>query len=199
MNDDPGGRLSRWSRRKLAARRGEALEELPPANQPTPDIDTEKTSAQAIEAENVDVPKLPPIEELTRDSDYTVFLAKNVPETLRRAALQKLWRSDPVFANLDGLNDYCEDLNIVDTPITLAQTSYKVGRGFLDEIDKVLEKVASPKKSNSESDRSIEANSSGAIGADSVGDKIAAPMQEASDGRHGSEPVERREDAKEAD
>ena len=28
---------------------------------------------------------------------------------LRRLALRRLWRSDPVLANLDGLNDYDED------------------------------------------------------------------------------------------
>ena len=86
---------------------------------------------------------LPPIEGLNFQSDYTVFLAKNVPETLRRAALRKLWVSDPVLANLDGLNDYCEDFNIVDTPITLAQTSYKVGKGYFDEAEEKLEKELS--------------------------------------------------------
>ncbi len=57
----------------------------------------------------VAVEDLPDIENLGRGSDYTPFLRKGVPEHLTRQALRKLWRSDPVFANLDGLNDYDED------------------------------------------------------------------------------------------
>ncbi len=65
-------------------------------------------------------------------------MKKNVPEALRRAALRKLWKSDPILANLDGLNDYDEDYNLVDTAITAAQTAYKVGKGYLDEIGEKL-------------------------------------------------------------
>ena len=52
---------------------------------------------------------LPDIESLDEHSDFTVFLKKGVPEALRRQALQRLWRSNPVFANLDGLAEYDED------------------------------------------------------------------------------------------
>ncbi len=161
MSDDVTAKLSRWSQRKLAARRGgalpaephdaeaktrrsdaageapaSALERQQPAAAP-PTGDTDTVTAPMTDAE---LSALPPIEGLNFQSDYTVFLAKNVPETLRRAALRKLWVSDPVLANLDGLNDYCEDLNIVDTPITLAQTSYRVGKGYFDEAEEKLEK-----------------------------------------------------------
>ncbi len=88
-----------------------------------------------------DMPALPPIDELNFESDYTVFLNAKVPETLRRAALRKLWTSDPVLANLDGLNDYDEDYNLVDTTITAAQSAYKVGRGYFDEVKDKLEQV----------------------------------------------------------
>jgi hypothetical protein len=181
MNDDPGGRLSRWSRRKLAARRGEALEELPPANQPTPDIDTEKTSAQAVEAENVDVPKLPPIEELTRDSDYTVFLAKNVPETLRRAALQKLWRSDPVFANLDRLNDYDEDYSFVETIATAVRTSYQVGKGYVDEAEKKLAELESTHSDKDGADERHEQTAEEDVAAHATGDGVVVYNDAAGD------------------
>ncbi|MFQ5765526.1 MAG: DUF3306 domain-containing protein, partial [Rhodospirillales bacterium] len=49
---------------------------------------------------------------LDKDSDFTPFMAENVPEFLRRQALRVLWRSDPVLANLDGLNDYDEDFSL---------------------------------------------------------------------------------------
>jgi hypothetical protein len=140
-SDEFGMRLSRWSQRKLAARRGEAVEEAPRQDEKpaVPAAPAEQSVEGAPAAAAAEAPVLPPIEELTRDSDYTVFLAKNVPESIKNAALRKLWRSDPVFAVLDGLNDYCEDFNATYEPITMAQTAYKVGKGYFDEIVEQLE------------------------------------------------------------
>ncbi len=140
-------RLSRWSERKAAARRGEVLPE--PADEAhaaqgaalDPDLHEPNEVAGTAGAPDDDMPVLPPIGELTAESDYTVFLHAKVPETLRRAALRKLWRSDPVLANLDGLNDYDEDYNVVDTLITSAQTAYRAGSGYVDEIEDKLDKV----------------------------------------------------------
>lgn len=140
-------RLSRWAERKAAARRGEELPEPADEAQPaqTAALDPNGNEPnEAVDAEGApddDMPVLPPIEELNYESDYTVFLNSKVPETLRRAALRKLWTSDPVLANLDGLNDYDEDYNVIDTAITTAQTAYKVGRGYFEEIEEKLEKV----------------------------------------------------------
>jgi len=154
-------RLSRWSQRKLAARRGGALPE-PDAIAPAIEQDREhdkvtgkkppgehalapardpNLSPDAVEQDEdmLTEADLPPIEELSAQSDYTVFLKKNVPEVLRRRALRKLWVSDPVLANLDGLNDYDEDFTIV-TAMTMDDTIYKIGRGLLgDEPEPVLE------------------------------------------------------------
>lgn len=88
--------LSRWSRRKRDARE-EALK--PPAP---------VTPATAEEA-----PELPPLEELGIDSDYRGFLHPKVDETLRRAALKKMF-SDPHFNVMDGLDVYIDDYSISD-------------------------------------------------------------------------------------
>ncbi len=71
-------------------------------------------------------PDLPPVDGLDKDSDYTPFLGDGVPEKLARAAMRKLWRSDPIFAFRDGLDDYDEDYTIVET-IAKALTS-KAGK-----------------------------------------------------------------------
>ena len=97
--------------------------------QVAPAIPEQALSARCAPADE-DVPVLPPIDELNSESDYTVFLKEKVPEALRRAALRKLWTSDPVLANLDGLNDYDEDYNLVDTTIAAVQTAYQAGRGY---------------------------------------------------------------------
>lgn len=149
-----GSRLSRWSQRKLAARHGGAVPEVAedvvakthPGDRPQPSAResneplAETPAVQApVSDEGADVAtaeelaELPSIESLTAQSDYTGFLKKNVPEALRKAALRKLWVSDPILANLDGLNDYDEDFTIV-TAMTMDDTSYKIGRGFLDEV-----------------------------------------------------------------
>lgn len=144
MSDESNGTLSRWSQRKLAARHGAVIDEPPPDKKSvTPPVTAgENSAATAAEAET-ETPELPPIDELTFESDYTGFLHKSVPEALRRAALRKLWASDPLFGFIDGLDDYCEDFNVIDTPITLAQTSYKVGRGYLDEVKEAVSEVES--------------------------------------------------------
>lgn len=76
---------------------------------------------------------LTPLDDLTAESDYTQFFAKGVPEAVKRAALRKLWASDPVFAVLDGLNDYDHDFNLIDRVISAADTNYQIGRGFRDQ------------------------------------------------------------------
>ena len=50
-----------------------------------------------------------------------------MPEKLARAAMRKLWRSDPIFGFRDGLDDYDEDFTIIET-IAKAVTS-RAGKG----------------------------------------------------------------------
>jgi hypothetical protein len=135
---DEANRLSRWSQRKLAARRGETVpDEVPP-------VAGEASPARAVTAPpettaDEPLPELPSIDELTPESDYTVFLKKGVPAALTKAALRKLWTSDPVLANLDGLNDYDEVYNAVQPALTLAQTGYRPGKGYADETEESVD------------------------------------------------------------
>lgn len=76
------------------------------------------------------VSTLPPIDQLTNESNFTPFMSGKVPEFLRRKALRVLYQSHPILGFRDGLNDYDEDYNIIDKLIDAAtQTSYKVGKG----------------------------------------------------------------------
>ena len=95
---EKSGRLARWSERKLGQDREEA--EAVPA---IPDAAEAPEEAAVVAPEDLD---LPDIESLTADSDFSVFMSEGVPDELKNLALRKLWRSDPVYANLDGLNDY---------------------------------------------------------------------------------------------
>jgi hypothetical protein len=81
--------LSRWSQLKQQTR------EQPPAAQPAIDADTP-------------VPELPAVDKLTMESDFSGFMHPKVDESLRRAALKKLF-SDPHFNVMDGLDTYVAD------------------------------------------------------------------------------------------
>ncbi len=121
-----------WSKRKAAVREAEEAER-------------ERKEAEAVagrraeleeksDAEILEELGLPDPDTLTCDDDFSAFLAKTVPERLRRRALRKLWGSNPVFANLDGLNDYDEDFTDAALGAQAVRTAYEVGRGFLSRI-----------------------------------------------------------------
>ncbi len=91
MSDRGEKFLARWSRRKLE----EA--EAPNPAQPLPPV-----------ADGSAPPALPPLEELTLESDYSGFLHPKVDAKLRKAALGKLF-GDPHFNVMDGLDVYIDD------------------------------------------------------------------------------------------
>lgn len=153
-------RLSRWSERKAQSRakpatRGSAA---PVASEPDevqniPELEASQGEVAALVEEEVEPTAeelaaeakehgLPDLETLDKDSDYSGFMSGKISEALKRAALRKLWRTDAVFANLDGLNDYDEDFNVIDTLITAAETNYKVGKGMVSESEEGEEELA---------------------------------------------------------
>ena len=116
----------------------EALAMLDSVREPSPD---EASNAEALpeelpereltEEEAEAVRHLPPLEELDKDSDFTPFLADNIPEFIRNRALRILWRSDPLFGFQDGLDDYAENFRVIDKLIDAAtHSSYRPGQGY---------------------------------------------------------------------
>lgn len=196
MSEDLGAKLNRWSQRKLAARRGGTVGEaeetrrddqpVAPEGQIPPAVPS-GTDQVSEPAEGEESPVLPPIDELTAESDYTVFMGKNVPQALTNAALRKLWLSDPVFANLDRLNDYDDDYSFVESVVTAVRTSYQVGKGHVDEVEEALAKLKQSDRgedearveSSTESGAADGGASSETIGnSDAPGDEAAtAPRQ----------------------
>lgn len=72
-------------------------------------------------------------DKLNYASDYTQFLKQGVPEAVRRRALRMLWSSNPILANLDGLNDYDEDFTDAALAVKVLSSNYKPGSGYLTE------------------------------------------------------------------
>lgn len=129
MADDDATFIARWSKRKIDAR---DEVEVRPDGEPTPKPETAEGEAQALDAaqQSEMVAKLPDIDSLEESSDFAQFMQKGVPQAIRRAALSKLWRLNPVFANLDGLNDYDEDFTSVADVVKKITTHFQVGKGL---------------------------------------------------------------------
>jgi hypothetical protein len=123
MADEAESFLRRWARVKSEQAKPKLVPEREPrSGVPEPAVEPEEQQA-ALE-------DLPPIDELTAESDFTPFLRAGVPEELKRQALRKLWRTDPVFANLDGLVEYGEDFGAAFRNPGPVATLFQIGRGM---------------------------------------------------------------------
>ena len=89
MAQDEGDFLRRWAKRKREAAA------VPAAK-----------AADAAEASAA--PRLPPLESVSFESDFKAFMHSKVEESVKRAALKKLF-SDPRFNVMDGLDTYIDD------------------------------------------------------------------------------------------
>lgn len=85
---------------------------------------------------------LPNPDAMTQGDDFTVFMAKAVPDAIRRRALRTLWRSNPVLANVDMLVDYGDDFTDAATVVENIQTAYQVGKGMLKHVEEMARKAA---------------------------------------------------------
>lgn len=157
MIEDDDDFLARWSRRKKESRQGLSKTDLDaPAGETTETetaalADEPLATGEEVEAKSSDDPESPEeteTKELTEEdfadvdfdalnyeSDYGRFMKKGVPETIRRRALKQLYRSNPILANVDGLNDYDDDFTDAALAVEVLQTAYKVGRGYLTDDD----------------------------------------------------------------
>ena len=128
-NNKRDGLLSRWSRRKLdSAAESERMTETPVV------ADEQDEEMQARLAANREAAEAVDLSKLNEDSDISVFMKEGVPELLKRQALAALWRSSPVFSNVDGLVDYDDDFGSPDLILKTFESAYQAGRGYLKEI-----------------------------------------------------------------
>lgn len=95
--------LQRFHRRKLESRQPHSGDRSLAEQSTSGDLaHAEPAAPELTDAD------MPPLESLTVDSDYSGFLSAKVSESLRRAALRKLFLSEQ-FNVIDELDDYAED------------------------------------------------------------------------------------------
>jgi len=134
--------LARWSRRKRAVAEEEAQEAAAPAllpEEPPEEPVEERTDAEILEELGLKDPDL-----LEAGDDFRAFMQAAVPDHLRRRALRKLWVSNPVLANLDGLNDYDDDFTGGSVAPGMLKTAYQVGKGYLRDLAEAPETPSEP-------------------------------------------------------
>jgi hypothetical protein len=133
--------FKRWSRLKV-----EQKEQVKPPSSKiaSKSQDVAISPSEEKELEEKPVAELPPVESLTKDSDFTAFLRKGVPEALRQQALHKLWASDPAFAAPDPLDFQNVDYTKLVTG-EVVTSSYEVGKGFADRLDELTKDEAATK------------------------------------------------------
>lgn len=124
--------MSSWSRRRAAVA-AEAMQE-DVAAQEAALAEERDTLAEKTDSEILEELGLPDPDSLGLGDDFKGFMSKAVPERLRKRALRKLWRSNPVLACVDGLNDYDDDYLTQSLGQGAIKTSYQVGKGMLAHL-----------------------------------------------------------------
>ena len=145
------GFLGRWSQRKQDIRAGKSLAEpeiaanavVPSSNQPhepPPNIATTE------EKPEIPLPTMADVHELTAESDFSPFVAKNVSSEVRNSAMKKLF-TDPHYNVMDRLDIYIDDYSQPD-PIPESMLRQMVSAKFLnlfkaeEEAEAAAEKAA---------------------------------------------------------
>lgn len=183
---DDKGFLSRWAERKRDARQDQDQDQdqdqqtgdaIPGGDQTLAARSTDDSPA-AEGRPDFDLKDLPDVESLGKESDFSVFMNEKVPDALRRRALRRLWRVDPLFGFRDGMNDYDEDYTDAAMVVEGMKTIYQVGKGMVtpEEPD---ESEASSGMADQDVETAGAADSS--ADADSPVSEAPAPDQPASD------------------
>lgn len=139
--DQEKGFLGRWAQRKQAARAAEVAPSVPEGGEDA-EISPPLAELDGLsEAEQLEKLGLPDPDNLVMGDNFAQFLQKSVPQGIRKRALRRLWTSNPVLANLDGLNDYEQDFTDLATNAKNVMTSYVVGEGFAKRVKEVAEVI----------------------------------------------------------
>ncbi|MFZ5961958.1 DUF3306 domain-containing protein [Thalassococcus sp. BH17M4-6] len=128
-----------WSRRKQAVEAEEAI-----AARKAADAETEAQKAALARQSDEEILAqfdLPDPDSIRPGDDVRGFMRAAIPERLRKRALRSLWRSNPVLACVDGLNDYDDDYTNAATDAPGVKTAYKVGKGLLKHVEALAEEA----------------------------------------------------------
>lgn len=132
QGDDAG--LARWSRLKAASGApAPAVAPEPVAAEPSPE------EVEAI------VAALPSLESIAQTRDVAAFLARGVPQALRNAALDRLWRSDPaIWDRIPDAIDYAENYLAPETIAGWGAAPEGAGRELVERLHAAMRPPVEP-------------------------------------------------------
>ena len=133
------GFLSRWSERKLQPESDNTDVALPSADEGKP---TEDEFEGKSDEEILSILELPEPDTLKLGDTVEKFMDGRVPERIRARALRAFWKTNPLLANIDGLDEYCDDYTDAATVVENLQTIYQVGKGYATQALDALENLA---------------------------------------------------------
>ncbi|SFM35629.1 DUF3306 domain-containing protein [Shimia aestuarii] len=125
-----------WSRRMAAVEAEQLAEERALAEEAVAERDL--ALAEKADEEILEELGLPDPDTLSEGDDFTAFLTERVPARLKNLALRRLWTTNPVLANVDGLVDYGEDFTDAGNVIENLQTAYQVGKGMTAHVEALM-------------------------------------------------------------
>ncbi|APG46181.1 DUF3306 domain-containing protein [Phaeobacter porticola] len=166
-----------WSQRRTkvaAEQQAEIVEAAAAARAAKEQALEEKSDAELLEELN-----LPDPDQMQRGDDFSVFLKETIPARLRTRALRRLWTSNPVLANVDGLLDYGEDFTDSAMVIENLQTAYQVGKGMtahVEELARQAEEAATAEAAIDETEAVYVQEVDGAVIEADPGDETAVAV-----------------------
>ncbi|MEN9061095.1 DUF3306 domain-containing protein [Ponticoccus litoralis] len=131
-----------WSRRRAAVQQETRAEEA--EQEAAVQARTEQALAERSDEELLAEAGLPLPEDIVSGEQVQAFLKAALPQRLKTRALRALWKSNPVLACVDGLNDYDGDFTAAAYEGQEVKTLYKVGRGLVDTFADLKPAVATP-------------------------------------------------------
>ena len=138
MSEDKGF-LSRWSDRKLKPESDNTDVALPSSDEGKP---TEDEFEGKSDEEILSILELPEPDTLKLGDTVEKFMDNRVPERIRARALRAFWKTNPLLANIDGLDEYCDDYTDAAMVVENLQTIYEVGKGYASQAREALENLA---------------------------------------------------------
>ena len=151
-NDKPESLIDRLNRRRARVAAESRGEVLPPIGEPE-DPNQEKAAGAAkaspesdaddalSEAELLEKYDLPDPETIEDEAGLDRFFQGDMPERLRRMALRRVWRLNPLFRFADEMVEYGEDYTDAATVVDGLQTAYQVGKGYLQKAKDKLDEM----------------------------------------------------------
>ncbi len=171
--------LQRFNRRKLEARGLISTSESQvEGHTDATDAAVDGTAADTLpELTDAD---MPPLDSLTEESDYSGFLSAKVSDSLRRAALRKLFHSS-TFNVIDELDDYAEDFTAFEAlgDLVTAEMRHRLDVEEKRKAERVKQDIAEQRTTEADDDAESPESGINEPGATEIAESTAAETDSA--------------------